>query len=132
MRGEIMPKQGYYRKMFFIGAVWNWGATLSFALGYTFIFSLFNMELPKYPIFFLLFLGLAFSFGLGYYWVSKDLHANHGIVKMGIVGKLIVFVGILWACIAGQIHFVLLGAGVADLIFAVLFIEFLMTYRRSM
>jgi len=60
---------------------------VSFALGYKFVFPLFGMELPKYPIFFLLFLGLAFVYGLGYYWVSKDIYQNYAVVKMGILGN---------------------------------------------
>jgi hypothetical protein len=126
-----MPKQSYYQKLFFIGAIWNWAATISFALGYKIMFPLFDMELPKYPIFFLLFLGLAFAFGMGYYWVSRDIFNNHGVVKMGILGKLIVFVGLSWAWLKGEIHFVPASAGAVDLIFAILYIEFLMTYKKT-
>ena len=95
------------------------------------MFPLFGMELPKYPVFFLMFLGLCFVFGIGYYWVSRDIYNNHGIVKMGIIGKLIVFVGMLWACLIGQIHFIPASAGVVDLIFVILYIEFLMTFKRA-
>jgi hypothetical protein len=126
-----MPKENYYQKMFLIGAIWNWVATITFAVGYKIVFPLFSMELPKYPVFFLMFLGLAFVFGIGYYWVSKDLTKNHDIIKMGIIGKLIVFVAFLWAVITGQIHFILIGAGIVDLIFAILYMEFLKTYKTS-
>jgi hypothetical protein len=126
-----MPKQGYYRKMFFIGAVWNWVATITFIVGYKILFPWFDMELPNYPVFFLMFLGLCFVFGIGYYWVSRDIHKNQGIVMMGILGKLIVFVAMLWAFLIGQIHFIFASAGSVDLIFAILYIEFLMAYKRA-
>jgi len=129
--GRFMLKQDYYQKLFFIGAIWNWVATLTFCFGYKILFPLFSMELPKFPVFFLMFLGLAFVFGIGYYWVSQDLNNNHGIVKMGIIGKLIVFVGLTWAGITGQVHWILIGPGIVDLVFAVLYIEFLMTYKRG-
>ena len=29
-----MQKEPYYQKLFFIGAIWNWVATVSLALGY--------------------------------------------------------------------------------------------------
>lgn len=125
-----MPKEAYYEKLFFIGAVWNWVATVSFALGYKIVFPLFGMELPKYPMFFLLFLGLAFVYGLGYYWVSKDIYQNHAVVMMGIIGKLIVFVGLGVDALAGNISKLMIAPGVVDLIFAILFIEFLSTFKK--
>ncbi len=126
-----MQKQGYYQKMFLIGAIWNWVATGSFAAGYKIVIPIFGMELPRYPAFFLMFLGLCFVFGIGYYWVSRDIHKNHDIIRMGIIGKLIVFVGLLWGCVAGRIHFIPASAGVVDLIFSILFIEFLITFKKN-
>lgn len=127
----MMPKESYYKKMFLIGAVWNWSATITFAVGYKFLFPLFGMALPMYSAFLMLFLGLAFVYGLGYYWVSTDIHQNHGIVKMGIIGKLIVFVEFVWAWKIGEISWLLLGPAIVDLVFAVLFIEFLVNYRKT-
>jgi len=126
-----MPKQDYYQKVFLIGAIWNWMAASTFVFGYKILFPLFGMPLPVYPVFFLMFLGICFVFGIGYYWVSQDLNKNHDIVKMGIIGKLIVFVGLLWASITGQIHFILAGAGFVDLVFAILYIEFLITCKKG-
>ncbi len=125
-----MPKQDYYKKMFFAGAVWNLVATLTFAVGYKMVFPMFNMEMPRYPVFMLMFLGLAFIFGIGYYWVSRDIHKNHDIVKLGIIGKLMVFVCMLQAGLTGEMNIMLIGPGVVDLIFAILYIEFLNTYKK--
>jgi len=61
--------------------------------------------------------------------VSQDLSKNYGIVKMGVLGKLLVFIGILWTSITGQVHIILLSAGIVDLVFAVLYIEFLKTAK---
>ena len=97
--GQIMPKENYYRKMFFIGAIWNWVATITLCFGYKALFPVYDMALPRYPVFLLMFSGLCFVFGLGYYWVSRDLSKNHGIVRMGIAGKLLVLVGFLWAAL---------------------------------
>lgn len=126
-----MPRKSYYQKLFLIGALWNWVATVIFALGYGVIFPLFGLPLPIYPVFFLMFLGLAFVFGIGYYWVSKDIYKNHDIVRMGIIGKIIVFVALVWAWVDGQIPLILTGAGVADLVFAILYFEFLHFFRKS-
>lgn len=126
-----MKRMAYYQNLFFIGAIWNWVAALSFAIGYKWLFPLFNMELPKFPVFLMLFLGLAFVYGIGYYWVFRDISKNHDIVRLGIMAKLIVFVGLLWAGITGQIAWISVGAGVVDLIFAILFIEFLISYSKA-
>ncbi len=125
-----MPKEGYYKKMFFIGAIWNWVATLTFAIGWKFLFPLFGMAFPNYLVFYMLFLGLCFVFGIGYFWVSRDISSNHGIVRMGIIGKLLVFVGFLIAWYMGEVALIIVGAGVVDLIFAILFIEFLNSYGK--
>ncbi len=126
-----MPREEYYKKMFFIGAIWNWVATLTFAIGWKFLFPLFGMAFPNYLVFFMMFLGLAFVYGIGYFWVSRDISRNHDIVRMGIIGKLIVFVSMLLAWIGGEIPIIIVGSGVVDLIFAILFIEFLMTYGKK-
>ena len=73
---------------------------------------------------------MAFVFGIGYYWVSKDIHQNHAVVKMGIIGKIIVFVGLTADAVAGNISILLVGPGIIDLIFAILFIEFLSTAKK--
>lgn len=105
-------------------------ATVPLMLGYNILFPLFGMELPKYPVFLLMFLGLAFVYGLGYYWVSLDIGKNHGVVMMGIIGKLLVFVGLSWAGMTGQVHMILMGPGIVDLVFAVLYVEFLRTVKH--
>lgn len=126
-----MPKKNYYKQLFLIGAIWNWSAAAIFALGYKILFPLFGMAIPLYPVFFQMFLGLAFVFGIGYFWVSKDLDKNHDIVRMGIIGKLFVFAAMLWAWVSGQIPLILTGAGVVDLLFAVLYMEFLFTCKNT-
>jgi hypothetical protein len=49
---------------------------------------------------------------------------------MGIIGKLIVFVALLWAWVVGEVPVILVGSGIVDLIFAILFIEFLLTAQK--
>ena len=88
------------------------------------------MKLPHYPVFLLLFLSFAFILGIGYYWVSKNPNQNHAIVIMGVVTKILVFVGLSADVIAGNISIYLLGSGIVDLIFAILFVEFLLTAGR--
>jgi len=126
-----MRKEKYYRNLFLIGAIWNWSATTIFFFAYEPIFSLAGMEVPANPLFLRLFLSLAFVFGIGYYWVSRDIANNHAIVKLGIMGKLSVFVLMTFYWIEGDVKLSLVPTGVVDLIFAILYLEFLF-YFSSM
>jgi len=49
---------------------------------------------------------------------------------MGIIGKLIVFAGLSWAGVSGQVHFIMIGPGIVDLVFAILYIEFIKTIKN--
>jgi len=62
-----------YRLMFFTGALWNWGAAILFFLAYKPIFAWLGMKELNYPLVMYAFLILVFVFGVGYYWVSKDI-----------------------------------------------------------
>lgn len=123
-------RERYNRNLFFIGALWNWGATLVFFFFYEPIFSIFGMEPPLYPANLQLFLALAFVFGIGYYWVSKDTSNNHDIVKMGIIGKVMVFMLFLYHSVFGNLIFVFAAIGAVDLVFAALFFEFLIHIQK--
>jgi len=125
-----MEREGYYKKLFFVGALWNWGATVPLFFFYGFIFTLLGEKVPVFPVWLQLFLALAFVFGIGYYWVSKDL-SRVEIVKMGAIGKILVFIIPLYYAIRGDIGWIVVGIVFVDLVFAVLFIEFLLRVRKS-
>jgi len=125
-----MPKQQYYRNLFLFSAAWNLLLAGSALLLQVWQLSAADTALLRgwqFPIGYLYFVCL---FGFGYYLVAKDIDSNHGVVILGILGKVGVFVifmaDYLWG--AGDIIQTLIGA--ADLFFAVLFIEFLYTHQR--
>ncbi|MBI9085284.1 MAG: hypothetical protein JEZ11_16940 [Desulfobacterales bacterium] len=126
-----MPRERYYKNLFLVGALWNWGATGLFFVAWAPLFSLVGLAPPASPVFLKLFLALAFVFGIGYFWVSQDLAGNPAVVQMGILGKVAVFVLMAYYWLIGHIPFVLAMTGVVDLIFAILFIEFLFTRKRA-
>lgn len=113
----------YQRNLFFIGALWNWGAALLF-VGLFFInenlLELF-LKVPESMLWYFIVFGAVFIFGLGYYWISKDVERNRDIIKMGIIGKVMVFLLFLIYMIKGDITWLLFMAGCVDLVFAVLF-----------
>jgi len=62
--------------------------------------------------------------------VGLNLDKNHGIILLGIIAKLIFFLcGVGYASI-GHANFNLVAIGTVDLIFAVLYIEFLINFKN--
>ena len=125
-----MEKENYYKKLFLIAAIWNWGATIPFFCAYEPIFNLLGERVPTSPVWLQLFLALAFVFGIGYYWVSKDL-SNVEIVKMGAIGKILVFLLPLYYAIIGSIGWIMVAIVFADLVFAILFIQYLVYVKKT-
>ena len=88
------PATRYYRALFIAAAFWN----LLAACGV--LFALTNRKLrgelgfPGTPdnIALQLLASCLLLFGLGYYWVSRDLSRNHDLVRLGIIGKPLVFI----------------------------------------
>jgi hypothetical protein len=117
-----MRDTGYYPKLFLVAAIYNWAATIPFFFAHKAIFGWLGMEPINYPVILRLFLALAFVFGIGYYWVSRDVRKNRDLIRTGILGKLFVFILFFIAWITGEIPFLLMLPGVGDLIFAILFI----------
>ncbi len=128
-----MHKAGYYKGLFFIGALWNWGAAINFLVFPEFAFSLIGMDpAVANTIFFTWFLALVFVYGLGYYWVSRDVHQNHAVVKMGILGKSALFGLAAYHWSIGLITLPLFMILCGDLLFALLFLEFLLNFKKNL
>jgi hypothetical protein len=71
------------------------------------------------------------TFGLGYYWVSCDLSKNHDLVRLGAMGKLLVFVVFFGHLIPGNITLRLVLPSLVDLLFGILFLEFLARFKSK-
>lgn len=72
-----------------------------------------------------------FVFGLGYYWVSSDLSRNRDLVKLGVIGKLLVFLVFFGHALAKEIPMGLVVPSMVDLLFGALFLEFLVRTRQE-
>lgn len=72
------------------------------------------------------------AFGLGYAIVASAPARNHGIIWMGVVGKLGVAAMAMLQFAAGMIPFNYFALGMGDLVFAVMFGLFLWRMRRQL
>lgn len=69
-------------------------------------------------------------FGYGYWLVARDPARNDGIIILGIIGKVLVFGLFMADAIAGRIQFAVALPTSIDALFAILFVEFLLSRRR--
>ncbi len=123
---ENMQTEKNFDLMFTLAALWNWLAALLFmamAVLDLEVLSLFLIIKPASYLWFHLFFGVVFVFGLGYFWAAKDLKMNRNIVKMGAIGKTWVFLLISAGWLTGTVTFLAAAAGTVDLVFAALFVH---------
>jgi hypothetical protein len=121
----------YYHALFLAAAAWN-----AFAAGAA-LFLLTNAKFrmrigisnPADPLSLQLLASCLLLFGLGYYWVGRALEKNHGLVKLGVIGKMVVFILFFGHALAGTIPVILAVPSAVDLLFAALFLEFLVHWR---
>src|SRR5271169_6723863 len=123
-----MTRRTYYKRLFYGAAIFNWLAAATVIAKASFP-TLIAMDSPFDPFGGQVFGLMAAVFGYGYFLVARDPSRNEGIVWMGIVGKLLIFALFLTHAIAGTFPFVLVIPTLGDVIFAFLFLEFLLVGR---
>ena len=120
-----------YRWLFFAAAWWNWLVAAASLFGDSYIRTALSMRPSVDALSLQLSISCICLLGIGYYWVAKDVSKNHAIVRIGLIGKLAVFSIFLGHAIAGNIPYAFAAPTVIDLIFAILFLEFLLHIRRA-
>ncbi len=124
----MLNSEAGYRRMFTLAAIYNLGLGFVFLVFFSQLMVLFHMPVPppEMAVFHQMAILLAMVFGVGYRMVSRDLHGQKGIVVLGAIGKVVVFLLFLYHFIFSGLHVAIFLIGVGDLIFAVLFCKFLM------
>ena len=119
--------------MFLLAALWNWTLAIAFMILPRIDINYFlatGLDIPNTMLWFDSFMGLVFVFGLGFYFVSKSVKENHGLIQMAIFEKTWVFlIGVFWF-ILGQASILVVLFVSVDLIFGFLFIEDLIAIRK--
>jgi hypothetical protein len=130
-----MSRAAYYKALFIIGGVWNFILSVPFLLLSYFdrtLLSLFVVGIftGATLMYYQVFLWFVIVFGIGYTIVGLDLDKNHGIVLLGAIAKILAFISFVAYYLSGDVPFSLAMIGIGDLIFAILFIEFLINYKK--
>ncbi len=124
-------RAGYYRWLFLAASAWN---VLS-AAGVLFLLTGAEFRRkagfsgPPDTISLQLLATCLLVFGLGYYWVSRDLSRNRDLVKLGVIGKPLVFLVFFGHALAQEIPMRIVAPSIVDLLFGALFLEFLVRTR---
>ena len=126
-----MQNQKYFKRLFQVGAIWNIAAGIEMLLFQEMIFNFLGMAPLGHPIFYQFFCLAVLLFGIGYWLVSRDLTRNHDIVRLGVAGKVLVFGFTLYHAGIGRLPWLWVITGFGDLLFAGLFIHFLIAFRTS-
>ena len=116
----------YHKILFTIGAIWNWMFGLGgIALSIFTDMKLFLPEAPNSDVFGNLFFAMVFAFGIGYYWIGQNTLGNRNIIKMGIIGKLLVFAFVAFYFLTKKVTLFTLLGGSGDFIFSFFFLDVL-------
>jgi len=114
-----------YQRIFWVGALWNLLGAGLFFLFWRQAFAWLQLAHPNYVAFFHAWLALAFVFGIGYYYVARDLYGNVNIVRLGIYGKTAFAVIFIYHVMFNNFHPIFLSGAIVDLVFVVLYALFL-------
>lgn len=120
----------HWRKMFFLGSLWNIGNGLLGLCFYDFTIRLFfgpEAVTDNFLalLFFRFFMIAVILFGVGYYVISRNLLANRAIIWMGLIAKLIIFFTFVYYYALGQATWFSVFGCSGDFVFSILFILFL-------
>ncbi len=130
-----MDKANYYKKLFLFGGIYNIiiGVSLfAFAAADKVTASaLFGMGVPPTLLFVTAMMWFVVCFGVGYVIVSRDITKNHGVVLIGAMEKVIFFIDGVATFAMAEVAASVVAFGTIDLIFGILFIEFLLWSKKQ-
>jgi len=129
-----MDKATYYKALFLFGGIWNIGGAIPAWLGAILVpdlaFAYAGMSAPAVLFPYHAMYSFIVTFGIGYIIVSRDITKNHGIVVLGIIGKTLFFIACATAFVRNEANLMVLLTGIVDILFACLFLEFLISAKR--
>ena len=121
-----------YKRMFFLGALWNLVGGLFIVAATGWIFQSSGVAVPFPPAYYQTWMAMILTFGLGYYCIYRDMFRNRDIVLMGAIGKTAFAVVFIYNFISysGQVPVFFLIPIAGDLVFIVFFVMFLRFAQR--
>ena len=121
-----MDKEKYYKVFFIIAGLYDFILGFGFCFFYKWLFAnVLLRQLPDPPIYFQVCAAFIGMIGIGYFLVWKNLYRNVDLVKIGTGMKIIYILGAILFSTYAIVPLALVIFGILDVVFIVLFIEFL-------
>jgi hypothetical protein len=127
-----MDKNEYYKKMFFIAALWNCILgilMILISLAAPSTAKDFGMEVPPSWFFFHFMWFFVFLFGLLFFATSRDLEKYHGLAPIFVLEKFGAFLLSLVYYLMGHMNEGGLLIAIGDLIFGILYLEYWVKFK---
>lgn len=121
----VKGKEGLFKTIFLIAAIYDFILGIAFFAFYKQIFTYFNIPIPSSPIYLQMAAAFVIAMGIGYCFIYKNLYRNIDLVKLGIVYKTVYSGLVGYFYFANLAHIIFLCFAIFDIIFLVLFIWFL-------
>ncbi|NHI93992.1 MAG: hypothetical protein EAX96_16000 [Candidatus Lokiarchaeota archaeon] len=122
-----MDREAFYKYLFLIAGIYNIAVAVPMLLAYPFMLPVLGLSLPNYTLWMYLFFAYVIMFGGAFIWISTSLKEHKNLAVLGLIEKIIssiLFINFVFS--SGSI--MLLIFGLIDLVFAVIFAEFLYNY----
>ncbi|MBN2157259.1 MAG: hypothetical protein JW776_14535 [Candidatus Lokiarchaeota archaeon] len=130
-----MNKKRYYKILFLSGAVWNLAVGTIFMVitivAFNFGITLFNMTPPDSKVFIQGFLILVFAIGIGLLAVSFNPQQYYWMIFMFAFEKYAINIVVFVHYFMGEFNFLFVAMILVDLVYGILFTEFLIRYRKK-
>lgn len=126
-----MARSTYNRWLFRIAAVWCWAISAGFYFGQQRLAAALGLPADVPRILMDMTILPVFLFGFAYWWVSRDVTQNHLIPALGAIGGALTFLVFVARALSGDIPGFLVLPATIDLLFGLLFFEFLLWTGRE-
>jgi len=121
----------YDRILFAVAAVWNLGAAATLVFNPDFLLAKLSVNDPDARLLARSFASSVTAWGIGYALVAFDRKRFRDFAWLGAISKTIFFTVYAVAFFGGRISFAAFIPALVDLVFAILFVEFLRRTSRK-
>ncbi len=122
----------FYRAVFRAAAIYDMALGIAFFFVWRAIFDVLEVDPPEHSSYIHITAAYVFMQGLGYWFVAGKMLRNVDLVRLGVIYKAIyVGLAVYYLAIGELIHEVFAWFAVFDLIFLILFVNFLLRVRSS-
>ena len=128
----MTSQQSYQKIMFVCAAIFNWSAAILF-VGLFYIsqeYLAMLITVPEQTLWFFFSFVIVFVFGVGYYFISRDVERNRDIIKLGLVGKIAFFLMVFSYWQKGDVSTIAFSLVFGDAIISMLFAQVLYSLKN--